>query len=149
MRIVGPIQFWRGGVISPFFFLSRGWRKKTGGGWHFFFFLGGGEGSTNEGRGSDHAIWGPMRGLKNCYMKRGHIYRQIYRLTSRLLERISLRAVSLKSFGGPDTELVELPAILRENPSQQLLHQLARLGLHYYRLLVWGGQTGQTCQDSL
>ena len=36
--------------------------------------------------------WGPMRGLKKSDMKRG----QIYKLTLRLLERIGLRADSLK-----------------------------------------------------
>ena len=28
-------------------------------------------GSTNERPGSDHVTWGPMRGLKKNYMKRG------------------------------------------------------------------------------
>ena len=33
--------------------------------------IGGGR-STNERPGSDHVIWGPMRGLTKIYMKRGH-----------------------------------------------------------------------------
>ena len=39
-----------------------------------------------------------MRGPEKVDMKRGQIYRQIYELTSQLLERIGLRVDSLKSF---------------------------------------------------
>ena len=57
MRIVGPIQIWRSCVIFLFCFFKIGFgKKKYGGG-----------GLTNERPGSDHVIWGPMRGLeKNC-----------------------------------------------------------------------------------
>ena len=35
------------------------------------FFWGGGRGGTNETPGTDHVIWGPMRGLeKNCTQRR-------------------------------------------------------------------------------
>ena len=46
-----------------------------------------GAGSTRERPGSDHVIWGPMRGLNKITWKGD---RQIYKLTSRLYDRICL-----------------------------------------------------------
>ena len=50
----------------------------------------------NERLGSDHVIWGQIRDLKKIYMGRGQTDWSIYKLTSRLLDRISLRVHSLK-----------------------------------------------------
>ena len=57
----------------------------------------GGGGLTNERPGSDHVILGPMRGLEKNRMGRGQTNTQFRdRQTLRLLERIGLRADSLK-----------------------------------------------------
>ena len=57
-----------------------------------------------------------MRGLEKVDMKRGQIYRQICKLTSRLIEKIRLRAHSLKIFkfvaGGQDLPLYCVSVVL-------------------------------------
>ena len=55
---------------------------------------GGGEGLTNERLGSEHVIWGPMRGFKKIAL--GGDNTQTDRQTLQLLERIGLRIDSLK-----------------------------------------------------
>ena len=55
-------------------------------------------GGANERPGSDHVIWGPIRGIGKKCLGRGHKKTRYTERTLQLYERIGLRADSLKKF---------------------------------------------------